>query len=125
MYFGVSTVSTRSNRKRLSENRIGITSKSQVGGMEYYVTVNFFDDTADPCEVFIKIAKEGSTVSGLMDALAITISIALQHGVEWSVLGQQYLGTIFSPRDDKASSLVDSVAKTIDDTVSLRKEILK
>lgn len=112
------------DRRRLSETRIGLTKKTQVAKLEYYVTVNFFDDTAEPGEVFIKIAKEGSTVSGLIDALCITISIALQHGVKWEVLGQKYLHTIFEPRDDSASSLVDSIAKTITELIELKKSTM-
>ena len=112
-------------RKRLPETRKGITKKASVANMEYYVTVNFYPDTASPGEVFIKIAKEGSTVAGLIDALAITISIALQQGVKWKILGGKYLNTIFEPRDDKASSLVDGISKTITEIIELRKEELK
>jgi len=112
-------------RRRLSETRLGITKKARVAQLKYYVTVNFFDDTAEPGEVFIKIAKEGSTIAGLIDALCITISIALQHGVKWRILGQKYLQTIFDPRDDEASSLVDGIAKTTTEIIELRKKILK
>jgi len=112
-------------RKKLNKTRMGITRKAQVAKLEYYAIVNFFDDTAEPGEIFIKIAKEGSTISGLIDALCITISVALQYGVKWEILGQKYLQTIFDPRDDEASSLVDSIAKTVTEVIELRKEILK
>jgi len=112
-------------RKRLTETRLGITKKAKVAQLEYYITVNFFENTAEPGEVFIKIAKEGSTIAGLIDALCITISIALQYGVKWEILGQKYLQTIFDPRDDKASSLVDGIAKTITQIVNLQKELIK
>jgi len=112
-------------RKRLTETRLGITKKAKVAQLEYYITVNFFENTAEPGEVFIKIAKEGSTIAGLIDALCITISIALQYGVKWEILGQKYLQTIFDPRDDKASSLVDGIAKTITQIISLQKELIK
>ncbi len=107
-------------RKKLSETRLGITRRASVAKLKYYVTVNFYDDTADPGEVFITIAKEGSTIAGLIDALAITISIALQHGVPWKILGQKYLQTIFDPRDDCASSLVDGIAKTITEIIEIK-----
>ncbi len=113
------------SRRRLPETRLGITMKASVAKMEYYCTVNFYPDSADPGEVFIKVAKEGSTVAGFVDALAITISIALQHGVEWDILGNKYLQTIFEPRDDKSSSLIDGIAKTISSIIELRKELLK
>lgn len=112
-------------RKRLPETRYGITRKGIVAKMEYYVTVNFYPDSAEPGEVFIKIAKEGSVIAGFVDALAITISIAFQHGVKWNILGEKYLHTIFEPRDDKSSSLVDGIAKTISEIIKLRVENLK
>ncbi len=113
------------SRKRLPETRTGITQKACVANMEFYVNVNFYPDTHTPGEVFIKIAKEGSIVSGFVDALAITISIAWQYGVPWEVLGVKYLGTIFEPRDDKNSSLIDSISKTITIIIEKQKEILK
>lgn len=112
------------SRNRLKKTRIGITRKAQVGKFEYYLIVNFFEDTANPAEVFIKIAKEGSTVSGLVDALAVTISIALQYGVPWVILGDKYLNTIFEPRDDVYSSLVDGISKNISECVELQKEMI-
>jgi len=112
------------NRRRLPDIRQGITKKARVAQLKYYVTVNFFEDSPDPGECFITIAKEGSTLSGLIDALAITISIALQYGVRWEILGNKYLQTIFDPRDDQASSLVDGIAKTITKIIKLRKEQL-
>jgi len=112
-------------RKRLPETRDGITMKAAVAKMEYYVTVNFYPDTATPGEVFIKIAKEGSIIAGITDALVITISVALQHGVEWKVLENKYLQTIFDPRDEKSSSLVDGIAKVISKIIKLKKETLK
>jgi len=112
-------------RRCLSPTRQGITKVAHVGGHKYYVIVNFFDGTADPGEVFLKVAKEGSTLSGLIDAIAITISIALQYETPWEVLGGKYLQTIFEPRDDKSSSLVDGISKTITELIELRKELLK
>ncbi len=112
-------------RKKLPETRPGLTKKASVARMEYYVTVNFYPKTATPGEVFIKIAKEGSVVAGFVDALAITISIALQEGVKWETLGNKYLHTIFEPRDDMCSSVVDGIAKTISAVIKIRKEMLK
>jgi len=112
-------------RKRLPDTRAGITMKASVAKLEYYTIVNFYPDSSDPGEVFIIIAKEGSTIAGFVDALAITISVALQHGVKWEVLCQKYLQTIFDPRDDKSSSLVDGIAKTISKIIEVRKEVLK
>lgn len=105
-------------RKRFTENRHGIVRKVAVGGAEFYITVNKLPNgTAG--EVFVKIAKCGSTVSGLMQALVTTLSIALQHGVPWEVLRSKYAGMRFEPRDDKYESLVDALAKVIDEIVAL------
>lgn len=112
-------------RTRLEETREGLIKRARVANFEYDITVNFFKDTANPGEVFIKIAKEGSTVSGLADALAIAISIALQSGVKWEVLGNKYLGAIFEPRDDSSSSLIDSFTKSVNELIERRKKELK
>src|SRR5580658_10059080 len=70
----------RAVRHRLPEERASITHKFSIAGHEGYITVGLYP-TGQPGEIFIKMAKEGSTVSGLMDAFATSISLALQHGV--------------------------------------------
>ena len=57
-----------------------MTHKFQIAGHEGYITVGLYPD-GQPGEIFLKMAKEGSTVSGLMDTLATMISVALQYGV--------------------------------------------
>jgi len=107
-------------RRKLEGERMGLTLKRSACGFEYYITVNFFSDVThklEPAEVFIRIAKEGSTIAGFIEALAITISIALQYGVPWSVLYDKYIHQIFEPRDDESSSLVDAIGKTISEAV--------
>jgi len=113
----VKTIHTDS-RHQLPETRRGLTLKDHCGNMEYFTTVNFFDN-GQPAELFVRIAKEGSTVAGLIEALAITASIALQYGTPWQILYDKYLGQIFEPRDDKTSSLVDAISKTIDRAVKI------
>jgi len=102
---------------RFSETRKGLTRKFNVGGLDVYLTVNP-TPSADPGEVFIKIAKQGSTLSGLMQAWAVTVSAALQRGVPWSDLREKYVGTRFEPNDHRCTSLIDAVARNIDDLVS-------
>ena len=106
-------------RRKLSSIRYGITCKDQACGFEYYVTVNFFDDNT-PAELFIRIAKEGSVIAGFVEALAITISIALQYGVPWIVLHGKYLNQIFEPRDDANSSLIHALGNTVDKVIKLQ-----
>ncbi len=70
----------RAVRHRLKEERMSVTHKFNIGGHEGYITVGLYPN-GDPGEIFIKMAKEGSTVSGLMDSFALAVSVALQHGV--------------------------------------------
>ena len=71
-------------RRRLPDERQAIVHHFNVGGYEGYLTIGFYED-GRPGEIFITTAKEGSTVSGLMDCFATAVSLALQYGVplEW------------------------------------------
>ncbi|HET7104347.1 MAG TPA: vitamin B12-dependent ribonucleotide reductase [Terracidiphilus sp.] len=86
----------RAVRHRLPEERASITHKFSISGHEGYITVGLYP-TGQPGEIFIKMAKEGSTVSGLMDAFATSISLALQHGVPLRVLCEKFAHTRFEP----------------------------
>jgi len=83
-------------RHRLPEERASVTHKFSIAGHEGYITVGLYP-TGQPGEIFIKMAKEGSTVSGLMDAFATSISLALQHGVPLRVLCEKFAHTRFEP----------------------------
>jgi ribonucleoside-diphosphate reductase alpha chain len=86
----------RAVRHRLQAERASITHKFSIAGHEGYITVGLYP-TGQPGEIFIKMAKEGSTVSGLMDAFATSISLALQHGVPLRVLCEKFAHTRFEP----------------------------
>jgi len=86
----------RAVRHRLQDERASITHKFALSGHEGYITVGLYPN-GQPGEIFIKMAKEGSTVSGLMDAFATSISIALQHGVPLKVLCEKFAHTRFEP----------------------------
>jgi ribonucleoside-diphosphate reductase alpha chain len=86
----------RAVRHRLPEERASVTHKFSIAGHEGYITVGLYP-TGQPGEIFIKMAKEGSTVSGLMDAFATSISLALQHGVPPRVLCEKFAHTRFEP----------------------------
>jgi len=103
-------------RRKLEPLRHGLTKRTEACGLKYYVTVNFFS-SGEPAEVFIRIAKEGTAIAGFVEALAITISIALQYNVPWSVLYDKYLHQIFEPRDDDNPSLVHAIGSTISDII--------
>jgi ribonucleoside-diphosphate reductase alpha chain len=83
-------------RRHLPDERPAVTHKFRVGEQEGYLTVGLFED-GTPGEVFIKIAKEGSTVSGLTDAVALLTSIALQYGVTVEKLADKLEHTRFEP----------------------------
>ncbi len=97
---------------QFSATRSGLTRKFNCG-LDVYVTVNLKPD-GEPGEVFVKLGKQGSTVSGLMQAWAVTISAALQRGVPWTDLREKYKDTTFEPKTHEYSSLVDAVTQNID-----------
>ena len=86
----------RAVRHKLQEERASITHKFKVGDHEGYITVGLYPD-GQPGELFITMAKEGSTVSGLMDSFALAVSIALQHGVELKLFCEKFAHTRFEP----------------------------
>jgi len=83
-------------RRKLPDERRAITHKFRVGEQEGYMTVGMFDD-GTPGEVFINVNKQGSTVSGLMDTVAMLTSYALQYGVPISELTSKLKNTRFEP----------------------------
>ena len=83
-------------RRRLPDERRALTHKFSVGGHEGYLTVGTYDDgTAG--EIFVRMSKQGSVVSGLMDSFATAISLALQYGVPLQVLVDKFSHTRFEP----------------------------
>ena len=83
-------------RRRLPDERHSLTHHFSVGGQEGYVTVGLYEDGL-PGEMFIRMSKEGSTVSGLMDSFATAVSLALQYGVPLQVLCDKFSHTRFEP----------------------------
>ncbi|MDZ7369743.1 MAG: vitamin B12-dependent ribonucleotide reductase [candidate division KSB1 bacterium] len=87
---------SRGVRRRLPDERKAVTHKFEIGGHEGYITVGEYDD-GSPGEIFIRMAKEGSTVSGLMDVFATAISIGLQSGVPLETYVRKFSHTRFEP----------------------------
>lgn len=84
-------------RRRLPGERKSISAKATVGGFEFYLTAGMYEDGAVG-EVFIKGAgKEGSTVQGLLDGWATSLSIALQHGASLDLLARKFAHMRFEP----------------------------
>jgi len=83
-------------RRKLPDERQSITHKFSVGGHEGYITVGKYED-GSPGEIFLVMAKEGSTISGVMDSFATMTSLALQHGVPLQLLVDKFTHTRFEP----------------------------
>jgi ribonucleoside-diphosphate reductase alpha chain len=83
-------------RRKLAEERQAITHKFDIQGHEGYITVGLYDDGM-PGELFLVMAKEGSTISGFADAFAQAISYALQYGVPLQVLADKFSHMRFEP----------------------------
>ncbi|HEY8761276.1 MAG TPA: vitamin B12-dependent ribonucleotide reductase [Candidatus Dormibacteraeota bacterium] len=83
-------------RKRLPDERRSITHKFDIQGHEGYITVGLYDD-GQPGEIFLTMAKEGSTISGLMDAFATQTSLALQYGVPLRAMVNKFSHMRFEP----------------------------
>jgi ribonucleoside-diphosphate reductase alpha chain len=107
----------RAQRRKLPDERKSITHKFSVGGHEGYIIVGMYEE-GTPGEIFIKMAKEGSTLSGFMDGLALSISIGLQYGVPLKALVDKLTNTRFEPSGFTenpsiryASSVLDYIAR--------------
>ncbi len=107
------------SRTRLPRRRHSNTFAFRVADCEGYVTVGEYED-GRPGEVFVKVSKQGSTLSGVMDAFAIAVSLGLQHGVPLSTFVRKYTNMRFEPAgitDDPelrlASSLVDYIFRRL------------
>jgi len=86
----------RPQRRKLPDERQSVTHKFSIGGHEGYITVGLYEDHT-PGEVFISMAKEGSTISGLMDTLATSISYGLQYGVPLKFFVDKFSHVRFEP----------------------------
>lgn len=113
---------------RMPQERISRTRKNAVGRLEFFVTVGFANEGAtEPGEIFINIAKEGSTVAGLCTSIALTASIALQHGAPWEALAKHFRGSIFDPGGPSLDgskqyvSLLDAICDTVDQILENRR----
>jgi ribonucleoside-diphosphate reductase alpha chain len=105
----------RAVRRKLADERQSITHKFSVNGHEGYLTVGLYED-GTPGEIFLVMAKQGSTISGLMDSLATAISIALQYGVPLQTLVDKFSHTRFEPSGFTKNPEIP-IAKSITDYI--------
>jgi ribonucleoside-diphosphate reductase alpha chain len=100
-------------RRRLPETRSAITHKFDVAGHEGYLTVGLFQD-GQPGELFITMAKEGSTIGGLMDCIGTLTSMALQYGVPLEALLRKFAHQRFEPSGFTKNPEIRSASSIID-----------
>ena len=95
-YTGQEVAEARPARHRLPSERAAITHKFEIQGHEGYLTVGLYED-GQPGEIFLKMAKEGSTLSGMMDSFATAVSVALQYGVPLRLFCAKFAHSRFEP----------------------------
>ncbi len=100
-------------RRKLPEERHSLTHKFTVAGHEGYIHVGKYED-GSPGEIFIKMSKEGTTLSGVMDALALALSMNLQYGVPLEVLCQKLVGARFEPMGVTTNKEIPRVTSMMD-----------
>ncbi len=102
-------------RRRLPDERAAITHKFSIAGHEGYFTVGQFED-GSPGELFVRMAKEGSVISGLMDSFATAVSIMLQYQVPLEVLCNKFTNSRFEPSGFTTNKQIP-IAKSIMDYI--------
>lgn len=112
---------TESTRRRLPDTRPSIVHHFTIAGQDGYMIVGMYAD-GRPAELFLKLAKAGSTIRGFADAIGILTSIALQHGVAPGDLARKFTGSTFQPSGPthnpaipEASSIADYVFRWLDE----------
>ncbi len=110
-------IMTSPRREVLSQTRRSVTHKFAINGHEGYLTVGLFDD-GRPGEIFIKMSKEGSTLSGLIQGFCRAFSLCLQHGLHLDEACERFRGMRFEPMGGttnadvpECSSILDYVAR--------------
>ncbi len=103
----------RMQREKMPVERDSVTHKFSVGGHEGYITVGMYPD-GRAGEIFIKMSKEGSTLSGVMDGLALTISLGLQYGVPLKAFVDKLMNTRFEPSGISANPNIRFATSVLD-----------
>ncbi|MBC8202232.1 MAG: hypothetical protein H8E91_00215 [Planctomycetes bacterium] len=123
--FGYPMSATIDNRKKSSRRALppthqSVTHKFSINGHEGYLTIGLFDD-GSPGEIFIKMSKEGSTLSGLIQGFCRAFSLAIQYGLPLTDAVERFrnmrfdpLGITSNPAIPQATSILDYVAQYLD-----------
>ena len=112
-------------RRKLDRTRASLTREFWVGGMQCFATIGFYPDGTIG-ELFAKIAKEGSTLSGFLRAFSTLFSISLQHGAPLSTCLDKIRGTRFEPNGwtdiGEVTSVLDYIARWIEEVDGRRQK---
>ena len=118
--------SAPSHRKTLPPTHTSVTHKFSVGRHEGYLTIGLFDD-GTPGEIFIKMSKEGSTLSGLIQGFCRAFSLAIQYGLPLPDAVERFrnmrfdpMGQTSNPNVPQATSILDYVAQYLDHEFNLQ-----
>src|SRR5205085_8518405 len=109
----VERIVERPLRRRLPDTRHAVTHKFDIAGHEGYITAGLYED-GSPGEVFITMAKEGSTIGGLMDAIATLVSVSLQYGVPVESLVRKFEHVRFEPSGMTRNSEIPFAKSLVD-----------
>lgn len=111
---------SQTQRLSLPPTRESLTHKFSIMGHEGYLTIGLFDD-GTPGEIFIKMAKEGSTLSGLLQGFCRAFSLAIQYGLPMDEAVRRFKGMRFEPMGHtsnpdipEASSIIDYIARYLE-----------
>ena len=104
---------TQPRRRRLPADRTGLVHKFHVGQTKGYIRVGLYPD-GSLGEVFLSVAKEGSTLSGMMDSFATLLSLSLQYGIPLSVIAKKFRHVRFEPAGFTGNKEIPSASSLID-----------
>ena len=110
------------HRRKLPRKRVCVTHKLKIAGNSLFLSIGHYED-GKPGEIFLDMMKEGSSVSGLLNGIAILASLFLQYGGTVDRLVQQFADTKFQPADHNHSSIFDAIASVLEAEYLTKKEI--
>ena len=101
-------------KRKMPRDRVAISHEVEISGVHVNIQLGFYED-GKLGEIFLQVAKEGSTLAGMMDAWAIAVSSAIQQGCDPVAFLSQFVGARFEPQGhvdgEYASSIIDYVAR--------------
>jgi len=119
----MSTQDHTPQRRRPPRDRLSVSCKRDICGFRVYIIIGFYD-AGGPCEVFLKLTKHGTEMSGLADTIALLLSLCMQYGVPWTALYDKLVDMRFGTPDERYKSLIDGIARTINEQIAREREVM-